>query len=297
MMNKNIYTKAFSLILALPVLMASGCKEDEEYPFVPLDPTSYVLTVNAVPDANLDVYINNKKANVAAGVPFVTPAAGTTAATTASSANMGAFPRPITNRATYFYEMLPAAAAPVAVTLNAASKEQNAALDAAATPVLTQQQVEATADKAYSVFVYGTASEADAIPVQSKTVADDLTIPANGQIRFRVAHLSPGAPNVDVLTGATVTGATSGAGGTVAEGTAVTGLQNLAYGTVSDFVSVPLTGTSLQLTVRQNGGASNVYTLNATGLAQGKIYTFVVGGFVNAPAGKPAVGLRRLNHN
>lgn len=116
------------------------------------------------------------------------------------------------------------------------------------------QQLPVEAGKAYTVAATGQGAGVQATPFE-----DNLTPPAPGQVKVRVYHFSPNAPNVDVR---------------LANNTVL--IPNLAFRAASDYLEVPAGEYDLKVT--ETGETAAVIPLNDTALAAGRTYSvFAVG--------------------
>jgi len=115
-------------------------------------------------------------------------------------------------------------------------------------------------DENYTIFVANTLSNIEAVRVQ-----DDLTEPAAGQARVRFVHLSPDAPNVDVVV----------PGGP----TLFTDVQFK-----EDTPFIPVNAGTYTLEVQPVGTDDAAVTQNVT-LQAGRIYTIFARGFLTPPTG------------
>ncbi|WP_232058354.1 DUF4397 domain-containing protein [Nibribacter ruber] len=118
-----------------------------------------------------------------------------------------------------------------------------------------------TANTNYSVFAAGPLTALTAVVVE-----DNLTAPAAGRAHVRFIHLSPDAPNVDV----------------VVQGTTSNLFSNIQYKGSTAFK--PVNAGTYTLLVQPVGTDVNAVTANVT-LQAGKIYTVFAKGFLNPPAG------------
>lgn len=118
-------------------------------------------------------------------------------------------------------------------------------------------------DKAYSLFVVDSLQQLDVLVVK-----DSLALPAAGKTRIRFVNLSPDAPAVDLAT----TG-TSGA----------TQFSNVAFRGVTEFQDLAAGTHSFQ--VKSTGSGTVLKSASNIELSAGRIYTFVIRGFVTPPAG------------
>jgi hypothetical protein len=100
-------------------------------------------------------------------------------------------------------------------------------------------------------------------------LSDNLTLPASGQAHVRFVHLSPDAPNVDIVN---VTGSLN----TVL-------IADRAYKSATDFI--PLPAGTYDLEVRVAGTSTTALSLPGVTLQAGKILTVFAKGFLAPPAG------------
>jgi hypothetical protein len=113
---------------------------------------------------------------------------------------------------------------------------------------------------------------------------DDKTAPSAGKAKVRLLHLSPNAPNIDV----SINGASNA------------NFNNRGFndfmvnGSYHSFTEVDAAGVTLQ--VKLAGTSTVIATLPAVTLTAGKIYTFIIKGFVGG-AGAQALGLEVITHN
>jgi hypothetical protein len=113
---------------------------------------------------------------------------------------------------------------------------------------------------------------------------DDLTAPSSGKAKVRLLHLSPNGSNIDVSI----------------NGTSNASFNNRGFNDFSTnaafhaFTEVDAAGTTLQ--VKLTGTSTVIATLPAITLTAGKIYTFIIKGFVGG-VGSQALGLEVITHN
>jgi hypothetical protein len=137
-------------------------------------------------------------------------------------------------------------------------------------------------DDFYTVFALGTIAEDDDADLGLLVVTDDLSAPATGNAKVRFAHLSPDAPDVDIVN------VTDPANESVL-------FDAQSYRDVTAFASVPA-GT-YNLEVRTDAGGTAVLPLNGIVLEAGKIYTVFANGFVTPPTGNTnALGAEIIEH-
>jgi len=115
---------------------------------------------------------------------------------------------------------------------------------------------------------------------------DDLTAPSAGKAKIRLLHLSPNASSVDVMV----------------NGASATNFSNRSFNDFSAnanyaaFTEVNAAGLNLQINVA--GTSTTVATIPVVTLQAGKIYTFIIKGFVGAAVGSTqALGVEVITHN
>ncbi len=115
---------------------------------------------------------------------------------------------------------------------------------------------------------------------------DDLTAPSAGKAKIRLLHLSPNASSVDVMI----------------NGAAATNFSNRSFNDFSTnanlaaFTEVNAAGLNLQVNIA--GTSTAVATIPVINLQAGKIYTFIIKGFVGAAIGSTqALGVEVITHN
>lgn len=118
-------------------------------------------------------------------------------------------------------------------------------------------------DNIYSLFVVDSLKQVDVLVVQ-----DSLVSPAAGKARVRFIHLSPDAPAVDL--------ATTG-------NNAATLFSNVGFKGITQFQDIAAGTHSLQ--VKSAGSGSVLKPVTNIDLTAGRIYTFVLRGFVTPPTG------------
>lgn len=116
----------------------------------------------------------------------------------------------------------------------------------------------------YSVFVTGTADDLEAFVTEDEIPEADA-----GSTLVRVVHASPDAPAVDLTT-------------TDAEDDEPV-FSNIAYRNASDFVEIPAGNTSFDITTA--GGDEVVAEVANVNLLSGRVYTLLIRGYDNPPAG------------
>lgn len=153
------------------------------------------------------------------------------------------------------------------LTVQAGTYELAVALPGSTDPVDDQIfTLEAEPGMAYSALATGLLTPAT--PGESFRLRGlaDQTRPAEGdQVLVRVIHAAPDAPNVDVL----------------ANGAILPPLENVAYFTASDYLTVP--AGSYNLRVNITGTGDGVIDLPATALDAGSIYSVIATGTLPAP--------------
>lgn len=126
---------------------------------------------------------------------------------------------------------------------------------------LVETTVNLEDDMLYSVFVTGTADDLEALVTE-----DEIPDAADGNTLVRVVHVSPDAPAVDLST---------------------TGDEplflNVAYRTAADFTEIPAGNTSFEIT--SAGGDEVLASVPNVNFLPGRVYTLVVRGYVDPPAG------------
>jgi hypothetical protein len=119
----------------------------------------------------------------------------------------------------------------------------------------------------YSIFAINSNPAGSAF--EALVLSDNLTLPASGQAHVRFVHLSPDAPNVDIVN---VTGSLN----TVL-------IADRAYKSATDFI--PLPAGTYDLEVRVAGTSTTALSLPGVTLQAGKILTVFAKGFLAPPAG------------
>ncbi|RNI33116.1 DUF4397 domain-containing protein [Rufibacter immobilis] len=148
------------------------------------------------------------------------------------------------------------------VQLNAGNRNVKVApAGTSAASAVIDANLNLAADKNYSVFAAEPLASIGAVVVE-----DNLAAPASGKAHVRFIHLSPDAPNVDVVVQATNSNLFS----------------NIAFKGSTAFT--PVDGGSYTLLVQPVGTDVNAVTATVN-LQAGKIYTIFAKGFLNPPAG------------
>lgn len=113
---------------------------------------------------------------------------------------------------------------------------------------------------------------------------DDLNAPASGKAKVRLLHLSPNAPNIDVTI--------NGSSNVLFNNRGFNDISQNA--TFHSFAEVDAAGVTLQV---KTAGTSNVIaTLPPVPLTAGKIYSFIIKGFVGG-TGTQNLGVEVITHN
>jgi hypothetical protein len=127
------------------------------------------------------------------------------------------------------------------------------------------------ANMSYSIFAINTNPAGTAF--EAVVLEDNLTLPASGQAHVRFVHLSPDAPNVDIVN--------------VTNGLNMVLIPNRAYKSATAFI--PLPAGTYDLAVRAAGTQTTALSLTGITLPAGKILTVFAKGFLNPPAGNPNI--------
>lgn len=118
------------------------------------------------------------------------------------------------------------------------------------------------ANKAYSVFVAGEEDNLSALIVE-----DEADEPEEGNALVRLVHLSPDAPAVDFIVGDEDTPLFSEQG----------------FKEITDFTEVA--ADTYELAITEAGGSDALVSVPDADLDEGDIYTVIVRGFADPPAG------------
>jgi len=139
-----------------------------------------------------------------------------------------------------------------------------------------------TAKQNYTVLAIGFATPGKTPAIQPLLLKDDNTTPASGQIALRAGHASASTGPVDIYVGAPG----SGVGGTPT-------LTNVAFGTASDYLTVP--AGSYEIYATPTGSKTVALDSGSLTIAAGAIRTAVA---LDAPGGGSqltAIVLKDLN--
>tara|TARA_R110001599_G_scaffold42551_5_gene128053 strand:+ start:17329 stop:18690 length:1362 start_codon:yes stop_codon:yes gene_type:complete len=141
------------------------------------------------------------------------------------------------------------------------------AIPGTTTPVAGQVfTLEAEAGQSYSALATGLLTPATAAQdFTLRGLADDTTPASGNDVKVRVIHAAPDAPNVDVL----------------ANGAILQPLENVPYFTASSYLTVPAGNYDLEVNV--TGTTDTVIDLPATALSAGSIYTVIATDVLPAP--------------
>ncbi|UIO99358.1 DUF4397 domain-containing protein [Halobaculum sp. CBA1158] len=118
-----------------------------------------------------------------------------------------------------------------------------------------------------TVAASGEVGENATVPFSPLFVRDDALTPAEGDAAVAVAHLSPDAPEVDIVT----------EGGTVIA-------ENVTYGTVTDYVTVPAGDYTLEIRAATADNDGEVVDTVDVSLDEGSAYTAYAIGYFGADA-------------
>ena len=132
---------------------------------------------------------------------------------------------------------------------------------------------------AYTFYVVDSAHERKA-----SFTRDDMTAPSSGKAKVRLLHLSPNAPNIDVSINGTASSSFNNRGFN----------DFMSNAALHSFTEVDAAGVTLQ--VKLAGTSTVIATLPVVSLTAGKIYTFIIKGFVGG-TGSQQLGLELITHN
>lgn len=155
------------------------------------------------------------------------------------------------------------------------------------TPALATVTATVASGTSYVVATSGIVGQANAAAPRLVIVTDTLPNLNTSQAGLRVIHLSPDAPSIDIVN-------TPNNG----QPTPITGLTNLAYGTVSNYATVA--SGNYNISIRIAGTTTILPTPSSTatiGLVGGKAYTLVTYGLETPGAGQPAFDVRLVADN
>ena len=125
-----------------------------------------------------------------------------------------------------------------------------------------QAEVTFEGGKDYSVVARGTADPSDAAELGASVYEDDNSAPTPGQVRLRVAHLSPDAPTVDILV----------------NGDRV--VENLRYLDTAGYLEVAPGDYTVEVAP---AGGDPIYSVDVT-LTEGTVYTAWANGLLTTSA-------------
>jgi hypothetical protein len=148
--------------------------------------------------------------------------------------------------------------------LNLSEGERQLTVTAASDPeaVVLEAALELVGERAYTVIVLGEAAEETDFPIEALVLDDTTTAPEEGNIKVRVVHGVPGAPNVDVYV--------TTPAGQLADPT----LEDVAYkGFNEEFLEI--TGGDYRVRLTAAGETDVIYDSATITLAAGGIYTIV----------------------
>lgn len=232
----------FMVLAAMPVAMLTSCDEDGDDDVIVQEDEARVMVVHASPDAPAVDLLVDDE-EVAADLTY--------------PENTGY------------------------LTVEAGSRNIKVNLAGTSTSVIDAEG-NFVKDQSYTVFAIGTADETDAADIGALVLQDDLTAPAAGNAKVRFVHLSPDAPDVDIVN---ITDPTNEA----------VLFDGQGYSEASTFASVPA-GT-YNLEVRTDADGTVVLPLNGIMLEAGKIYTVFANGFVTLPTGNTnALNVEIIEH-
>ena len=127
--------------------------------------------------------------------------------------------------------------------------------------VVLEETLELAADAAYTLVVLGEAAEESEFPVEALVLEDTTEAPGAGNVKVRVVHGVPGAPNVDVYVTAPA--------GELAEPV----LTDVAYKGFSEYLEIP--GGDYRIRLTAAGDETVLYDSATVTLAANAVYTLV----------------------
>ncbi len=120
----------------------------------------------------------------------------------------------------------------------------------------------------YTAYFYGPEGDYDAL-VTTDTVAPR---PGTTQMRYRVVHLAPGAPTIDIAVG---------------ESTTPPALRNVAYGTATEYATYTTATARPGLYIYQPGSGASIFGIDNLAIVTNAIQTLVMTGSLDPTGNEP----------